>query len=95
MNSIITGNEKGKCFICGRYCDTESHHIFGAGNRKKSEKLGLKVDLCHACHNEPPNGVHFNAENNNRLKAIGQKAAMLAYHWTVDDFIREFGRNYL
>ena len=95
MNSIITGNEKGKCFICGRYCQTEAHHIFGGGNRKKSEKLGLKVDLCHYCHNEPPNGVHFNAENNNRLKAIGQKAAMLVYHWTVEDFIKEMGRNYL
>ena len=95
MNSIISGNEKGKCFICGRYCRTESHHIFGGGNRKKSEKLGLKVDLCHYCHNEPPNGVHFNADNNNRLKAIGQNAAMLAYHWTIDDFIKEIGRNYL
>lgn len=95
MNSIISGNEKGKCFICGRYCQTEEHHIFGAGNRKKSEKSGLKVDLCHECHNEPPNGVHFNAESSSRLKVIGQKAAMLAYHWTVDDFIRKFGRNYL
>lgn len=95
MNSIISGNEKGKCFICGRYCRTEQHHIFGAGNRKKSEKLGLKVDLCHDCHNEPPNGVHFNAENNNRLKAIGQKVAMLAYHWDKEDFIKEMGRNYL
>ena len=95
MNSIIPGNEKGKCFICGRYCQTEAHHIFGAGNRKKSENLGLKVDLCHDCHNEPPNGVHFNAENNNRLKATGQKAAMLAYHWNKEEFIKEMGRNYL
>lgn len=62
---------------------------------KLAEKLGLKVDLCHDCHNEPPNGVHFNAENNNQLKAKGQKAAMLAYHWTIEDFIKEIGRNYL
>ena len=95
MNSIISGNEKGRCFICGRRCQTECHHIFGGGVRKKSERLGLKVDLCHYCHNEPPSGVHFNAVNNNRLKAIGQGAAMLAYKWTVEDFIREIGRNYL
>ena len=95
MNSIIPGNEKGKCFICGRYCRTEQHHIFGGASRAKSEKYGLKVDLCHDCHNEPPNGVHFNAENNNRLKATGQNAAMLAYHWSKEDFIKEMGRNYL
>ena len=95
MNSIIPGNEKGKCFICGLYCRTEEHHIFGGASRTKSEKYGLKVDLCHDCHNEPPNGVHFNAVNNNRLKATGQKAAMLAYHWSKEDFIKEMGRNYL
>nr|DAG32054.1 MAG TPA: Protein of unknown function (DUF968) [Bacteriophage sp.] len=95
MSSIILNNEKGRCFICGRYCQTEEHHIFGAGNRKKSEKLGLMVDLCHYCHNERPNGVHFNAENNNRLKAIGQMAAMLAYNLNKEEFIKEMGRNYL
>lgn len=95
MNSIISGNEKGRCFICGRYCQTETHHIFGGANRKKSEKYGLKVNLCHNCHNEPPSGVHFNRDNNLQLKRAGQEAAMCAYHWTVKDFIRERGRNYL
>ena len=95
MNSIITGNEKGKCFLCGRVCQTEEHHIFNSYNRKKSEKYGLKVDLCHNCHNEPPNGVHHNILTNARLKALAQQSAMLAYHWTTADFIRIFGKNYI
>ena len=96
MDTIIKGDNKDRCFLCGRSDWIEAHHIFnGTANRKKSEKLGLKVDLCHDCHNEPPNGVHFNAENNNRLKAIGQKAAMLAYHWNIEDFIKEIGMNYI
>ena len=60
MKSIIAGNEKGRCFLCGKYTRTESHHIFGGGFRKKSEYYGLKVELCHWCHNEPPNGAHYN-----------------------------------
>lgn len=86
----------GKCFICGRYCsNTESHHIFGGPRRKKSEKFGLVVDLCHSCHNEPPNGAHFNAELMDELHKYGQRKAMEEQGWTIPDFIREFGKNYL
>ena len=95
MNSIIKGNEKGKCFICGRYCNTECHHIFGGANRKKSEKLGLKIDLCHQCHNEPPYGVHFDKKINAYIKALGQQTAMLYYNWSIEKFIQEIGRNYI
>jgi hypothetical protein len=41
------------------------------------------------------NGVHFNKAFDYKLKQIGQKAAMEKYNWSVDDFRREFGRNYL
>ena len=96
MNSIITGNEKGKCFICGRHMPTESHHIFfGTANRKLSEKLGLKVDLCHECHNEPPNGVHFSNIQCRFLQKIAQSEAMRYYGWSKDEFMQIFGRNYL
>ena len=96
MNSIITGNEKGKCFICGRHMPTESHHIFfGTANRKLSEKLGLKVDLCHECHNEPPNGVHFSNIQCRFLQKIAQSEAMRYYGWSKDEFMQIFGRNYI
>lgn len=84
-----------KCFICGRECHTERHHIFGGRNRKKSEKYGLVVDLCHVCHNEPPGGVHFNKDVMQYLHEYGQRKAMQEQNWTKQDFMREFHANYL
>lgn len=96
MDTIIKGDKKDRCFLCGRSDWIEAHHIFnGTANRKKSEKYGLTVHLCHWCHNEPPNGVHYNQETDTRLKQIGQKAAMDEYGWTIDDFREIFGKNYL
>lgn len=86
---------KGTCLICGKHCNTERHHIFGGARRKKSEKYGLVVDLCHDCHNEPPNGAHFNADVMDELHKYGQRKAMEEQGWTIPDFIREFGKSYL
>lgn len=85
----------GKCLLCGRYGFIERHHLFGGANRKKSTKYGLIVDLCHDCHNEPPNGAHHNKGTMQYLHEYGQKKAMQENGWTVQDFIHEFGRNYL
>lgn len=93
--SILKGNRKGKCFLCERVTNTEMHHIFGGGNRKLADKKGLFVHLCHFCHNEPPNGVHFNQENNLELKRLGQQAAMDYYGWTIEEFRAIFGKNYI
>ena len=93
--SIINGNRKGVCFICGRFCPTEEHHIFYGKNRKRADMDGVTVYLCHWCHNEPPNGVHFNKANDMRMKRLGQRTWMAHYGKTVDDFIGAYGRNYL
>ena len=87
--------EKDRCFICGSSQWLEKHHVFGGANRKLSEKYGLTVMLCHYCHNEPPDGVHFNRANMDALRQTAQKWAMDKYGWTVEDFIKIFGRNYL
>lgn len=84
-----------ECFLCKKYCYTERHHIFGGPFRKKSERYGLVVDLCHSCHNEPPNGAHHNRYTALYLKQYGQRKAMQENGWTKADFIREFGKNYL
>lgn len=86
---------KGLCWFCGAYGPTERHHIFGGALRKKSEKYGLVVDLCHSCHNEPPDGVHFNAANMEFLHQVGQRKAMKEHNWSIEDFRREFYKNYL
>lgn len=95
--------ERKPCFNCGRYCYTERHHVFGGANRKLSEQDGLVVDLCHACHNEPPDGVHFNKEKMEWLHKWGQDTwelrKMIEDHVTRDEarkaFMKRYGRNYL
>ena len=90
--TVMTDNLE-QCFICGRYGCLEWHHIFGGANRINSEKYGLCVPLCHNCHNEPPNGVHFNRERMDKLKAEGQrKFESIASH---EEFMKIFGENYL
>lgn len=97
MKSIIQP-EKDRCFLCGRnaradYMGLDEHHVFSGSKRKLSEQYGLKVYLCHnSCH---LNGVHRNAEINKTLKAFTQRAAMLHYGWTVEDFRLIFGKSYI
>lgn len=95
MAKSILQVDTHSCFLCGSHNWIEEHHVFGGANRKLSEKYGLKVYLCHWCHNEPPNGVHHNAEAAQKVKAYAQRKAMYHYGWTEDDFRRIFGKNYL
>lgn len=79
-----------------RFNGAHRHEVFfGTGNRQKSIKYGLVVFLTPEMHNLSDKGVHFNREFDLRLKQIGQRAAMDRYGWTVDEFIKIFGRNYL
>ena len=94
MAKSILQTEK-ECYFCGSQNWLEEHHVYGAANRKISEKYGLKVWLCHAHHNEPPNGVHHNASTNQWLKATVQHKAMEYYGWSVDTFRSKFGKSYI
>lgn len=94
MKSIMQNDDY--CYLCGGnggYWGLDWHHVFGASNRSKSEKYGLKVKLCHeSCHLY---GVHKKADLSAKLKREAQIKAMDYYGWSVDDFIREFGENYI
>lgn len=92
MKSILT-NDMTKCYLCGSRNWIEIHHIMSGPFRDKSTKYGLVVPLCHWCHNEPPNGVHFNRERMDALRKIAQKRFM-ELHPDID-WIKTFGRNYL
>lgn len=87
------------CWLCGRNGTEDPldrHHIFGGALRGKSERYGLTVDLCHnSCHIFGPDAVHNNLDTMRALKKFGQRRAMVRYGWDIDDFRREFGRNYL
>ena len=100
--SKIVGDVKGRCYRCGKEGPTERHHIFAGPNRKLSQKYGLTVYLCHACHNEPPHGAHFNKETAAWLHRIGQRAFEKSQNkngmeWDEAraEFVRIFGKNYL
>ena len=83
-----------RCYNCRR-CDQhlDRHEIFGGANREKSKRMGLWVVLCHdRCH---LNGVHKDGDLMRRMRAEGQRMAMLWYGMTTEEFIREFGKNYV
>lgn len=93
MSKSIIQEDMNYCYLCeGRA--TEEHHVFGGSNRKWSEKYGLKVYLCHWCHNEPPYGVHHNSENMERLHKTGQKIFELQVG-SREEFRKIFGKSYL
>ena len=87
------------CWLCGRNGAADpldKHHIFGGANRKKSEKYGLVVYLCHHdCHIFGPDAAHNNASTMQKLHEYGQKKAMKEQGMTLDQFIETFGKNYL
>ncbi len=98
MKSIIQ-EDKSHCFICGMNTNLEpldEHHVFFGINRKNSEKYGLKVYIHHnKCHIFGKDSVHQNAKVDKALKAMVQKIAMRHYGWTIEKFIKIFGKSYL
>lgn len=87
------------CWLCGRNGSSDpldKHHIFGGAYRNKSERMGLVVYLCHSrCHIFGRYAVHSDPEVMLLLRQYGQRKAMVENDWTIPDFIREFGKNYL
>lgn len=87
------------CWLCGAngYSDhLDRHHIFNGPYRKKSEKYGLVVYLCHEkCHIYGKNAVHNNKDTMLLCKQFGQRKAMKENGWNTKKFIQEFGKNYL
>jgi predicted metal-binding protein len=80
----------GNCFICGKWDDLDTHHIYGNSNRKKSELYGHTIRICRACHDD----LHFrNPENYAYLKQDFQRIHEQTY--SREHFMREFGKNYL
>lgn len=90
----------GYCALCGKpgsYLDPlDKHHIFGGSNRRNSERYGLVVPLHHnRCHIFGERAVHNCRATMDELHRRGQKLAMEQQGWTVEEFRRVFGRNYL
>ena len=87
------------CALCGRNGSVDlldKHHVFGGANRRKSEKYGATVYLCHErCHERGADAVHNCRETDLMLKRQKQRELMENLGWTEDDFRREFGKSWL
>ena len=94
MSKSLISNEK-VCCVCGTIFNLHKHHIYGGANRSKSEKYGCWCYLCATHHNMSDQGVHFNRDTDLKLKQYCEEQWLKKYDKTTDDFIREFGRNYL
>lgn len=93
--SIIPGDKKGRCYICGSHVNIQNHHIFfGNGNRTNSDYCGLTVHLCLEHHKEGKMSAHKNREVNYRLRQIAQRA-FEREHGSREDFMKIFGENCL
>lgn len=91
--------DERRCFLCGRNGTgdpLEEHHIFPGPLRDKSEEYGLTVYLCgKRCHREGKNSAHRNKQVQIMLKQWAQRKAMEENGWSIDDWRKEFGKNYL
>ena len=105
MKSVFT-SDFNKCAVTHIYRGArriEVHHIFGAANRDRSTQYGYVVPLVAEIH---PNGASASQSECIRLTGLTTKqldlklkqAAQRHYeenHGSREDFIKEFGRNYL
>lgn len=91
MKSII--QKECECLVCRTTLNLHKHHVFGAANRKKSEKYGLTVYLCARHHNMSDEGVHFNKTLDTKIKQLAQRKFEETN--SREEFMREFGRNWL
>ena len=80
-----------RCALCGRYASLDRHHVYEGLKRKASEKYGAVVNICRSCHQD----IHLHPASYLWLKKEMEAKLMLENHWSVDDFIDVFGRNYL
>ena len=84
------------CVVCNKP-KQELHEVyFGNPNRQISIKYGVVIPLCYE-HHRGNYGVHgtYGSELDKKLKAEYQIKTMKHYGWTVNDFIKKFGKSYL
>ena len=83
------------CYVCGQEGVLARHEPIGGPFRQKSKRLGLWVSICPACHElAHGSGIMANAVAL-QLKQDAQRTAMEEYGWSTEEFIQQFGKNYL
>ena len=78
-----------------RYSYNVRHEVFGGPNRQQSIKDGLVIFLTPEMHNMSNLGIHFNQEFMDYAHKIAEQTWIKYYNKTKEDFIKEYGKNYL
>lgn len=93
--SILQDDAGERCFVCGReHVELVRHEVYeGIGRREKCKALGLWVTVCVSCHMN----LHANPSGKDAkfLDEYAERTALALFNWTIKDFIRQFGKNYL
>jgi len=91
----ILSDDTTRCFLCGRRDrKIDRHEVFPGPLRTKCKRLGIWACLCQECHTGR-HGVHHDSKKASVLKTTAQTQAMIAYGWSMDDWHREFGKNFM
>lgn len=85
---MLPGDNKERCYICGRYGATELHHCLHGIRRKHADKYGLTVHLCPGCHRK----LHDTGENDKALEQIAQE--YLEKQYGHDKWMEVFGKDF-
>ena len=82
------------CPLCKEYGLHYAHHVFGASNKRNSEKYGAVIYPCDKCHIWGTNSIHKqqSQEVNKRLKYEHRDRIISEYNLTRQQFIDIFGR---
>lgn len=82
-----------------RFYGSERHEVFEGrtGNRERSIRDGLVIFITPYDHRISAESVHLDPKNPKwiEVKKLAQKAWQEHYHKTKEDFIKEYGKNYL
>lgn len=92
MNSIFTDERyQQRCVHCGKGNNLHRHHIYPGSFRNASEKYGLTIYLCFNCHDQ----IHRDPQMMKTYQNYYQRLAMNYYHWSIEDWIQNIGKNFL
>lgn len=86
----IIQQDLSKCYFCNNKA-IDWHELLKGRNRKRCIKWGLVVYICRECHRKTEEDSDFYKETRKYAQKMWQKH----YNKTKQDFIDEFGRNYL
>ena len=89
--SVFT-NDFSRCIVSGKICKTHPHHIFGAGNKAKSEKYGFIIPLAPEWHEGTPYSIHQNRKLELYWKVKCQDYWIDVLDKTKEEWISEFGK---